>query len=151
MPHLCLNHNHISVAEALNPTKHYKSLFNTLETWESPLHTHNQQNIHGHRRSTEGLLWVRAEVQRERGVYWLIGDSPRLLLTQMNCQSLVYTGQVQGASKEVCATMRGLLGEEGRQLGQKIGLDGGRALAHRGWHRGLNRWLLSSEAAGRLS
>lgn len=139
------------MAEALNPTKHYKSLFSTLETWESLLHTHNQQTYMVTEESTEGLLWVKTEVQRERGVYWLIGNSPRLLLTQMDCESLVYTGQVQGSSMEVCATMRGLLGEEGRQLGQKIGLDGGRALAHRGWHRGLNRWLLSSEAAGRLS
>lgn len=70
----------------------------------------------------------------ERGVYWLMGDSPRLLLTQMNCKSLVYTGKVQWASMEAWVTMRGLFGEEGRQLGQKIGLDGGCALAHRAWH-----------------
>lgn len=105
----------------------------------------------GAQESTEGLLWLKTEVQRETWVYWLIGGSPRLLLTQMSRETLVYTGRVQGASMEVRVTMRGLLGEEGRQLGQKIGLDGGRALAHRAWHRGLNRWLLSSEAAGRLS
>lgn len=66
------------------------------------------------------------------------GNSPRPPLTQMNCESLVYTGNTQWASMAAWATMSGLSGglgggglQEGRQLrpkdwvGWKVGIVGG--------------------------
>lgn len=73
------------------------------------------------------------------------GNSPRSPLTQMNCESLVYTGNMQWASMAAWATMSGLSGglggggfQEGRQLRPKDwvgrwgggGMEGGAALWH---------------------
>lgn len=67
MSHLSLKHNHISVAEASNPTKPYKNLFNMLETWEvatPPQHTHARTHTTKHRGATVGENW---RSQQERG------------------------------------------------------------------------------------
>lgn len=55
-----------------------------------------------------------------------------------------------GASGEV-GDNEGLVVRGRPTVGREGWLDGvGFALAHKVWHRGLNRWLLSREAAGRL-
>lgn len=73
------------------------------------------------------------------------GNSPRPPLTQMNCESLVYTGNMQWASMAAWATMSGLSGgfrgrwvaggpaAEAERLGWKVGrggTEGGAALWH---------------------
>lgn len=65
----------MSAEEALIPQNTIKASLIHYKTEESPprpTHTHN--NIHGHNTKHRGVTVVS---QSERGVYWLMGDSPR--------------------------------------------------------------------------